>query len=139
MKRYGNPAFDLFALSDEHNELRRVLRDLCEKEIAPYAADVDENARFPEEALKVLNDTGFSAVHVSEEYGGQGADAVACCIVVEEVARVCASSSLIPGVNKLGTMGLILQWLRGVEEEGSAHAGVGRGDGVLCVIGTLGR
>jgi alkylation response protein AidB-like acyl-CoA dehydrogenase len=113
MKRYGNPAFDLFDLSDEHNELRAVLRDLCEKEIAPHAADVDENARFPEEALKVLNDTGFSAVHVSEEYGGQGADAVACCIVVEEVARVCASSSLIPGVNKLGTMGLIL---RGSEE-----------------------
>jgi alkylation response protein AidB-like acyl-CoA dehydrogenase len=108
MKRYGNPSFDLFALSDEHNELRGVLRDLCEKEIAPHAADVDENARFPQEALKVLNDTGFSAVHVSEEYGGQGADAVACCIVVEEVARVCASSSLIPGVNKLGTMGLIL-------------------------------
>jgi alkylation response protein AidB-like acyl-CoA dehydrogenase len=43
-----------------------------------------------------------------EEYGGQGADAVACCIVIEEVARVCVSSSLIPGVNKLGTIGLIL-------------------------------
>jgi alkylation response protein AidB-like acyl-CoA dehydrogenase len=85
-----------------------VLRDLCEKEIAPSAADVDEHSRFPEEALKVLNDTGFSAVHVPEEYGGQGADAVASCIVVEEVARVCASSSLIPGVNKLGTIGLIL-------------------------------
>ena len=47
MKRYGNPAFDLFALSDEHNELRQVLRDLCEKEIAPHSADVDESARFP--------------------------------------------------------------------------------------------
>jgi hypothetical protein len=45
MKRYGNPAFGLFDLSDEHNELRGVLRDLCEKEIAPHAADVDENAR----------------------------------------------------------------------------------------------
>ena len=108
MQRFGDPSFDLFKLSDEHNELRAVLRDLCEKEIAPYAADVDENSRFPEEALKVLNDTGFSAVHVPEEYGGQGADAVACSIVVEEVARVCASSSLIPGVNKLGTIGLIL-------------------------------
>ena len=43
-----------------------------------------------------------------EEYGGQGADSVATCIVIEEVARVCASSSLIPAVNKLGTMGLIL-------------------------------
>ncbi len=109
MTGFGNPAFDLFMLPDEHNELRSVLRDLCEQEIAPYAADVDEHSRFPDEALKVLNDTGFSAVHVPEKYGGQGADAVATCIVMEEVARVCASSSLIPGVNKLGTIGLILR------------------------------
>ena len=47
----GNPSFDVFKLPDEHNELRAVLRDLCEKEIAPYAADVDEKARFPDEAL----------------------------------------------------------------------------------------
>ena len=109
MAGFGNPSFDLFKLSDEHNELRIVLRGLCEKEIAPYAKDVDENARFPEEALKALNQSGFSAVHVPEEYGGQGADAVATCIVIEETARVCASSSLIPGVNKLGTIGLILR------------------------------
>src|SRR5690349_11522868 len=109
MQRFGDPSFDLFKLSDEHNELRAVLRELCEKEIAPHAADVDENSRFPEEALKVLSASGFSAVHVPEEYGGQGADAVATCIVMEEVARVCASSSLIPGVNKLGTIGLILR------------------------------
>ena len=108
MAGFGNRSFDVFRLPDEHNELRAVVRDICETEIAPYAADVDENARYPEEALKVLNDTGFSAVHVPEEYGGQGADAVATCIVMEEVARVCASSSLIPGVNKLGTIGLIL-------------------------------
>ncbi len=104
----GNPSFDVFKLPDEHNELRAVLRDLCEKEIAPYAADVDEKPRFPEEALKALNESGFSAVHIPEEYGGQGADSVATCIVIEEVARVDASASLIPAVNKLGTMGLIL-------------------------------
>ncbi|HZA11630.1 acyl-CoA dehydrogenase [Mycobacterium sp.] len=104
----GDPSFDLFKLPDEHNELRAVLRALCEKEIAPYAADVDEHSRFPEEALKALSDAGFSAVHVPEEYGGQGADSVATCIVIEEVARVDASASLIPAVNKLGTMGLIL-------------------------------
>ena len=82
---------------------------LAEKEIAPYAADVDENSRFPEEALAALNASGFNAVHVPEEYGGQGADSVAACIVIEEVARVDASASLIPAVNKLGTMGLILR------------------------------
>jgi alkylation response protein AidB-like acyl-CoA dehydrogenase len=104
----GNPSFDVFKLPDEHNELRQVLRDLCEKEIAPHAADVDEHARFPEEALKALNAASLSAVHIPEEYGGQGADSVAGCIVIEEVARVCASSSMIPIVNKLGTMGVVL-------------------------------
>ncbi|MGV0634299.1 acyl-CoA dehydrogenase [Mycolicibacillus trivialis] len=104
----GNPSFDVFRLPEEHDELRAAIRALAEKEIAPYAAEVDEQSRFPEEALAALNSSGFNAVHVPEEYGGQGADSVATCIVIEEVARVCASSSLIPAVNKLGTMGLIL-------------------------------
>lgn len=86
-----------------------MLRDLCEKEIAPHAADVDERSRYPEEALKALNAAGFSALHLPEEYGGQAGDAVAGCIVIEEVARVCASSSMIPIINKLGTTGLILR------------------------------
>ena len=47
MAGFGDPSFELFMLPEEHNELRVVLRDLCEKEIAPYAADVDENSRFP--------------------------------------------------------------------------------------------
>ncbi|CAJ1501923.1 acyl-CoA dehydrogenase [[Mycobacterium] kokjensenii] len=104
----GDPSFDLFKLPEEHDELRAAIRALAEKEIAPHAKDVDERARFPEEALTALNASGFNAVHVPEAYGGQGADSVAACIVIEEVARVCASSSLIPAVNKLGTMGLIL-------------------------------
>jgi alkylation response protein AidB-like acyl-CoA dehydrogenase len=109
----GNPAFDVFKLPDEHNELRQVLRDLCDKEIAPHAADVDEKARYTEEALTALDSSGFSAIHIPEAYGGQGGDSIASCIVIEEVARVCASSSLIPICNKLGTMGLLL---RGSEE-----------------------
>jgi alkylation response protein AidB-like acyl-CoA dehydrogenase len=109
----GNPSFDAFKLPDEHDELRSVLRDLCEKEIAPYAADVDEKARYTDEALTALTASGFAAIHIPEEYGGQGGDSVAACIVIEEVARVCASSSLIPICNKLGTMGLLM---RGSEE-----------------------
>jgi alkylation response protein AidB-like acyl-CoA dehydrogenase len=105
----GDPAFDLFQLPEEHRELRVAIRALAEREIAPHAADVDENSRFPQEALDALNASGFNAVHIPEEYGGQGADAVAACIVIEEVARVDGSASLIPAVNKLGTMGLILQ------------------------------
>ena len=104
----GNPDFDLFQLPEEHEELRAAIRALSEKEIAPHAKDVDEKERFPQEALDALVASGFNAIHVPEEYDGQGADSVATCIVIEEVARVCGSSSLIPAVNKLGTMGLIL-------------------------------
>jgi alkylation response protein AidB-like acyl-CoA dehydrogenase len=109
MRMARDSSFHLFELPEEHLELRAAIRALAVKEIAPHAADVDENSRFPEEALEALNASAFNAVHVPEEYGGQGADSVAACIVIEEVARVDASASLIPAVNKLGTMGLILR------------------------------
>ncbi|CRK59760.1 Butyryl-CoA dehydrogenase [Alloactinosynnema sp. L-07] len=100
--------FGLYQLGDEHNALREAVRDLAEKEIAPHAADVDEHERYPIEAQRALVKAGFAAPHIAEAYDGQGADSIATNIVIEEVARVCASSSLIPAVNKLGTMNLIL-------------------------------
>lgn len=100
--------FDLYKISEDHEALREAVREVCENKIAPHAADVDEKARFPQEALDALTATDFHAPHVAEEYDGVGADALATCIVIEEVARVCASSSLIPAVNKLGSMPLIL-------------------------------
>jgi alkylation response protein AidB-like acyl-CoA dehydrogenase len=103
-----DPSFGTYQLAEEHDALREAVRSLADKEIAPYAADVDEHERFPAEALNALVKSGFNAVHVPEAYDGQGADSVATCIVIEEVARVCASSSLIPAVNKLGTMPILL-------------------------------
>jgi alkylation response protein AidB-like acyl-CoA dehydrogenase len=103
-----NADFDVFQLPEEHEELRSAVRALSEKEIAPHAADVDENARYPTEARKALTAASFHAIHLPEEYGGEGADAVAGCIVIEEVSRVCVSSSLIPGINKLGSMPMLL-------------------------------
>ena len=104
----GNPDFDLFRPSEEHEMLREAARALCEDKIAPHAAEVDEQSRFPQEALDALVAADLHAIHVPEEYGGQGGDALAACIVIEEVARVCASSSLIPAVNKLGSMPLLV-------------------------------
>ena len=101
-------SFDLFSLTDEHHELRAAIRALTERDIVPHAAECDENERFPSEALDALNQSGFNAVHIPEAYGGQGADAVATCIVIEEVARGCCSSSLIPAVNKLGSLPVII-------------------------------
>ncbi|MGI8417932.1 MAG: acyl-CoA dehydrogenase family protein [Nakamurella sp.] len=98
----------MFALTDDHRSVRDTVREIAEKQILPYAADCDENERYPVEAQKALTESGFNAVHIPEAYGGAGADAVATVIVIEEVARVCASSSLIPAVNKLGSMPIIL-------------------------------
>ena len=104
----GSPDFDLYRTSEEHDMLRETVRALAEAKIAPHAAEVDENARFPKEALDALIASDLQAVHVPEAYGGAGADALATVIVIEEVARVCASSSLIPAVNKLGSLPVIL-------------------------------
>ena len=104
----ANPDFDTYQLPDSHRQLRAAVRELADAEIAPHAADVDEQARYPQEAHEALVASDFFAPHIPEEYGGAGADALATCIVIEEVARACASASLIPAVNKLGTMPLRL-------------------------------
>jgi alkylation response protein AidB-like acyl-CoA dehydrogenase len=99
-----NDGFDLFRTSEEHDMLRDAVRSLAEAKILPFAAEVDEQGRFPQEALDALQANDLHAVHVPETYGGSGADALSTVIVIEEVARVCASSSLIPAVNKLGSL-----------------------------------
>jgi len=96
--------FPMYALSEEHQAIREAVRAVCDAKVAPYAADVDENARYPHEAADALQAADFHAPHVPEEYGGAGADALATVLVIEEVARACVSSSLIPAVNKLGSL-----------------------------------
>ena len=98
----------MFALSEEHQAIREAVRAVCDAKVAPHATEVDESGQFPQTAYDALAGADFAAPHIGEEYGGAGADALATCIVIEEVARADASASLIPGVNKLGTLPLIL-------------------------------
>jgi len=104
----ANPAFDTYRLTEEHALLRKTVRDLSLTVIAPRAAEIDATAEYPWDVHRAMKDADMLAIHVPEAYGGAGADKIAHCILVEEVARVCASSSLIPMGNKLGTTGLIL-------------------------------
>ncbi|MFD7454449.1 acyl-CoA dehydrogenase family protein [Kitasatospora sp. NPDC059827] len=121
--------FDLFRISEEHGMLREAVRSLAEAKIAPFAAEVDEQGRFPQEALDALTGNDLHAVHVPEEFGGAGADALATVIVIEEVARVCGSSSLIPAVNKLGSLPVQLS---GSEELKAKYLGaLARGEGMF--------
>jgi alkylation response protein AidB-like acyl-CoA dehydrogenase len=103
-----NPSFDTYVLPEEHELLRKTVREVAEDKIAPRAAEIDETAEFPWDVHDALVAADLHAVHVPEQYGGVGADAIASAIVIEEIARVCCASSLIPAVNKLGTMGLLL-------------------------------
>lgn len=98
----------LFALPPEYQALRESVRALADSKIAPVAREVDEQARYPREAADALQSAGLAAAHVPEEFGGEGADALGVVIIIEEVARVCGASSLIPAVNKLGSLPLML-------------------------------
>jgi alkylation response protein AidB-like acyl-CoA dehydrogenase len=100
--------YPMFALSEEHQAIREAVRAVCDAKVAPNAAAVDESGEFPQEAYDALAGSDFAAPHIAEEYGGAGADALATVLVIEEVARADASASLIPAVNKLGTLPLVL-------------------------------
>ena len=79
-------ANDLYAIPSEYNDLRESVKALAAKEIAPYASAVDEEHRFPQEAADALLKAGLSAAHVPTEFGGEGADALAVVIIIEEAA-----------------------------------------------------
>jgi len=101
-------SFDVYQVPEDHEAIRAAVREVCDARVAPNAAEADESSEFPKASYDALRASDFHAPHIPVEYGGAGADALATAIVIEEVARACASSSLIPAVNKLGTMPLIL-------------------------------
>jgi alkylation response protein AidB-like acyl-CoA dehydrogenase len=101
-------SFDVYQLPDDQQMVREAVRAVCDARVAPHAAEADESGEFPKASYDALRAADFHAPHIPTEYGGAGADALATAIVIEEVARACASSSLIPAVNKLGTMPLLL-------------------------------
>jgi butyryl-CoA dehydrogenase len=101
-----------FKLTPEQEEMRKMFRDFTEKEVAPIAIDVDENHRFPEETVAKMKDLGMLGIPFSEEYGGQGSDTLTYILAVEELARACATTSVVLSahtslcadcINKFGT------------------------------------
>jgi alkylation response protein AidB-like acyl-CoA dehydrogenase len=109
-------AFEVYQVPEDHEAIRAAVREVCDARVAPNAAEADESAEFPKASYDALRASDFHAPHIPAEYGGAGADALATAIVIEEVARACASSSLIPAVNKLGTMPLILAGSESLKE-----------------------
>jgi len=77
-----------FALADEHEAFRKVVREFADVEIAPYAEDWDRTHEFPADAVRKMGDLGLFGLPFDEEYGGSDADFITLCIAIEELARV---------------------------------------------------
>jgi alkylation response protein AidB-like acyl-CoA dehydrogenase len=125
--------FPLYALSEEHQAIREAVRAVADAKIAPFAAAVDEEARYPHEAAAALLASDFHAPHVPEQYGGAGADALATVLVIEEVARACVSSSLIPAVNKLGSLPVMISGSEELKQTYLTKLAAGEGGFSYCL------
>ena len=92
----------------EHEELRAVVRELAEERIAPRAAEIDEKAEFPWDLKDLLAKQDLLGTCFEERHGGTNLDTIAQSILVEEIARADATTSLIPIVQKLGALPILI-------------------------------
>jgi len=93
-----------FELSEEHLLVQAMVKEFAAAELAPIAAEIDRNHRFPEELLPKMAKHGLMGVPFAEEIGGAGGDYLGMTIVIEELARVCVSTSVIVAAHTgLGT------------------------------------
>ncbi|SDH31313.1 Acyl-CoA dehydrogenase [Aneurinibacillus thermoaerophilus] len=97
-----------FALTEEQKEIQREIHKLAQEKIKPRAAEIDEQGEYPFDIKDLLSEYGYIGANLPEEYGGAGLDLLSYCLIVEEVARVCASSSQIITVQELGSLPVLL-------------------------------
>jgi alkylation response protein AidB-like acyl-CoA dehydrogenase len=98
---------DAYTLTEDQKLFRKEWRRLFEDKFTERAVEIDRTGEFPWDNVEVLKESGLLGINIPEEYGGGGADSITHCLLVEELARVCASTSLVPAVNKLGTLPIL--------------------------------
>ncbi|MDO5575312.1 MAG: acyl-CoA dehydrogenase [bacterium] len=84
-----------FALSKEHEMMRKLFSDFAQNEVKPLAQEVDETEEFPRETTNKMAKLGFLGIPVPKEYGGQGCDVLAYAMCVEELSKVCGTTGVI--------------------------------------------
>ncbi|MDQ3990829.1 MAG: acyl-CoA dehydrogenase family protein [Actinomycetota bacterium] len=115
-----------FALPEELEQFRKIVRDVCDDRLAPRAAEIDAADEFPWDVHKLFVDAELMAVGYPEEHGGGGGGSLTMAVLVEEIARVSASASLIPLVNRLGAIPVMLAGSK--EQKDELLGGISRGD-----------
>lgn len=99
-----------FELNQEQKMYQRAVRDFCEGELKPYAAEVDQTGELRWEAIRKMRSLGLTGLQVPEEYGGAGLDTMSVAIVMEEVGRACGSTGLSLAAHNGLCCGPIVKW-----------------------------
>ncbi|HET6697424.1 MAG TPA: acyl-CoA dehydrogenase family protein [Gaiellaceae bacterium] len=98
-----------FDLSDEHDLLRKTVREFAEERIAPVAEELDREHRFPYEIVSELAELGLMGIPIPEEHGGAGGDTLSYAIAIEELTRIDSSVAItVAAHTSLGTMPILL-------------------------------
>jgi alkylation response protein AidB-like acyl-CoA dehydrogenase len=108
-----------FSFTRAHLLARDIARSFARSELAPYAQEWDEQARFPADAIAKLGPLGFMGMCIPKEYGGSDLDGVSYVLVIEELASVCASTAIIVSVHN--SVGAYPIYLLGNEEQKKAY------------------
>ncbi|HLQ61688.1 MAG TPA: acyl-CoA dehydrogenase family protein [Candidatus Acidoferrales bacterium] len=96
-----------FEFSEEQLAIRDTIRELVQERVAPRAAEIDEKAEYPADIQRLFAENGILAIPFPEAYGGISGSSVTICMGIEEIARACASSSLILAVHALGAYAVL--------------------------------
>lgn len=99
---------NLFELPQEYVEIQETIRRIAEEKVKPLAIEIDERGEYPFETIKLLAEQGFLGANMPEEYGGTGLDLLSFCIIVEELARVCANTAQAVAVQELGALPIMI-------------------------------
>src|ERR1700757_5230450 len=103
-----------FEFSAEQVAIRDTIRELVQDRVAPRAAEIDKTGEYPKDIEKLFADNGILGIPFPEEYGGISGSSVTICMGIEEIAKACASSSLILAVQALGSYPILVA---GTEEQ----------------------
>jgi len=98
-----------FNLTKQQKLSRKIAREFAATELAPFAQEWDEKAEFPTDAIKKLGELGFMGISIPKEHGGCGLDGISYVLIIEELAKICASTAIIVAVhNSVGAYPIYL-------------------------------
>ena len=104
-----------FSFPKEYELFRRMVRDFCQNEVKPLARQIDREHRVPHETLRKAAKLGLLGVPFPQKYGGMGGGETGYCILMEELGRVCTSTTTVIGAHTgIGAMAI---YLDGTEEQ----------------------